>query len=139
MNVLNECRVCFETTDQNLMVSPCHCRGSMACIHLQCLKNCIEMSGQQKCGICGQNWLGIEILKKRKSFTDFLNEKRFQKFMFFFILFGISITILVLIMRYKLGSPDINWIWIILPYYFMYLLFILQISINLLILVGIQF
>ena len=75
MNVLNECRVCFETTDQNIMVSPCHCRGSMAFIHLQCFKNCIEISGEEKCDICGQNWIGIAIVKKGKGFKEFLEEE----------------------------------------------------------------
>ena len=126
MNVLNECRVCFETTDQNLMVSPCVCRGSMAYIHFQCLKNCIETSGQQKCGICGQNWLGIEFVKKRKSFIDFLKEEEFQKFDYYFALFAIITAILTLFIHYKLGSPNLYYVWITLPFYGLYLLTFLQ-------------
>ena len=98
MNVLNECRVCFETTDQNLMVSPCHCRGSMAYIHFQCLKSCIETSGEEKCGICGQNWLGIEIVKKMKSFTDFFDKNSGIEISFIYlILFSMCFTILLMI------------------------------------------
>ena len=40
------CRDCLSIEDHSVMVSPCDCRGSMAYIHLQCLKNCIEKSGQ---------------------------------------------------------------------------------------------
>src|ERR1700761_9510409 len=121
MNVFNECRVCFETTDHNLMVSPCDCRGSLAYIHFQCLKNCIERSGQQKCGICGQNWLGIEFVKKRKGFTDFLNEEKSMKFDFFYSLFAIINGIVTLVIHYKLGSPPLYYVWVTLPFYFMYL------------------
>ena len=120
MNVFNECRVCFETTDQNLMVSPCHCRGSMAYIHLQCLKNCIETSGQQKCGICEQNWLGIDFVKKRKGFMNFLDEESLI-FSFFYSIFAIIIAILSVISYYKMESPRIDLNWIILPHYFLYI------------------
>src|ERR1700761_3179353 len=102
MNVFNECRVCFETTDQNLIVSPCDCRGSMAYIHFQCLKNCIEKSGQQKCGICGQNWFGIEFVKKRKGFTDFLEEEKKYKIQFYLSLFSITTTLFIVLSIYIL-------------------------------------
>ena len=125
MNVLNECRVCFETTDQNLMVSPCVCRGSMAYIHFQCLKNCIETSGQQKCGICGQNWLGIEFVKKRNSFANFLKEQKSMKFDFFYSLFAIMLTILALILHTQFGSTRIEFNLISLAYYSTYSIVIL--------------
>ena len=108
MNVLNECRVCFETTDQNLMVSPCHCRGSMAFIHLQCLKNCIEISGEEKCGICGQNWMGIEFVKKRKGFADFLNEDESELITLILEISTILLSILLLIINHLIIEPKIE-------------------------------
>ena len=75
MNAPKECRICFETTNQQQMVSPCLCRGTMGYIHIQCLRKVIEFSSEGKCSICHKNWIGIKVIKERKSFFNYLHEQ----------------------------------------------------------------
>ena len=92
--LVNECRECHSSTELTQMLSPCNCVEERAYIHFHCLKDLIETSGQQKCGICGQNWLGIEIVKKRKSLTEFLGNGS-QIFEIFFPLFAAIFAIIL--------------------------------------------
>lgn len=50
------CRICFgsESTESNELIRPCKCSGSMAFIHLQCLKSWVDCKSQSKpeCEIC---------------------------------------------------------------------------------------
>ena len=68
------CRKCRLLPDSRQLIRVCNCVEKSAYIHSHCLKQLIETNGEEKCGICGQNWLGIEIVKKRKGFIDFFRE-----------------------------------------------------------------
>ena len=98
MNDQKECRICFETTNQKEMLSPCDCSGTMAYIHSHCLKNSIELNEEQNCHICDQNWRGITIQLKNKNFFDYIKEET-NLFLFYFslifvlYLFGFSFVI----------------------------------------------
>ena len=81
-NIPKECRICYETyeDDSNPLLSPCDCSGTMAYIHFQCLSKSIESNGEEICGICGQKWSGIQVMKKPKNFIEFLEENRILLF-----------------------------------------------------------
>ena len=100
----DNCRECQSSTDLSKLLSACNCMGERAYIHFHCLKGLIETSGEEKCGICGQNWLGIEFVKKRKGFTDFLreNSKMFLTFAKMFQLFSFSLSCLRFCPKFKL-------------------------------------
>ena len=120
MNGIKECRECRSITDSDQMVTPCDCPSKRAHIHYQCLRNLVELKGQQKCCFCGQNWSGIQIVKKRKGFTDFLEEKSI-KVEFFFALFGLMAAILSTIIFASIFEQNDKNIWIRLTKIFTYL------------------
>ena len=113
MNVPNECRVCFETTDQNQMISPCDCSGTMAHIHIQCLKNTIEKNGEEKCRICGQNWRGIKFVKKEKNFLTFITEKAIRPLIALIIIIFMIINEINLILSIIpiINHPDFEFLY----------------------------
>ena len=65
-----ECRICYSSDGQ--LLSPCLCSGTVAYIHYNCLKQCVEINGEIKCRICGQNWIGFEVIAIEKDFFDYL-------------------------------------------------------------------
>lgn len=49
------CRICLDNEDQNLMISPCRCNGSMQFVHTSCLNEWRSQSyNSDKCTICNQ-------------------------------------------------------------------------------------
>ncbi|XP_054153785.1 E3 ubiquitin-protein ligase MARCHF2-like [Oppia nitens] len=85
MDDMTECRICRLTDDdygnedkldENPVLSPCNCTGSMKKVHLRCLKSWIETSGSMICSVCGSQYtgLGMDIVRKGKSFIEFLNQ-----------------------------------------------------------------
>ena len=47
------CKICYlGNEDENSLLSPCLCKGSMEFVHEQCLEKWIQMSGSQGCGAC---------------------------------------------------------------------------------------
>ena len=63
-NLKPTCRICFLTNsdEENPLISPCKCSGSMKNIHYLCLKKCIE----------------IKIIKKSEQFYKFYTWKSFS-------------------------------------------------------------
>ena len=51
---IRECKFCLEQSEQDLMISPCNCIGSIKYVHIKCLdKYHIEYENKSdKCGIC---------------------------------------------------------------------------------------
>ncbi|OMJ82843.1 hypothetical protein SteCoe_16376 [Stentor coeruleus] len=62
------CRVCYES-GESVLVSPCHCSGSLKHIHEDCLKIWITMKykdiKEAKCEVCGYQYI-MDIKQKRK-------------------------------------------------------------------------
>lgn len=54
-----DCRYCFESNGN--LISPCDCSGSQLFVHIACIKEWMELSGQINCRICGSQFRGIEI------------------------------------------------------------------------------
>jgi hypothetical protein len=47
-----QCRICFDTEDQENLVSPCLCRGSAEYIHKECLERYIQHYPDGICRVC---------------------------------------------------------------------------------------
>lgn len=57
-----ECRICRERErEQEELISPCNCRGSIAYIHKRCLKRCIEITRKVRCSICRGSYRHVDI------------------------------------------------------------------------------
>jgi E3 ubiquitin-protein ligase DOA10 len=46
------CRICLDERDQDQMLTPCNCRGSVACIHDDCLQEYLTYYPDRMCRIC---------------------------------------------------------------------------------------
>ena len=67
---VKECRICFLNDGQ--LLSPCLCSGTIAHILHNCLKKCVEISGQTYCRICGHKWIGFEVIATEMDLWDYL-------------------------------------------------------------------
>ena len=101
MNVQKVCRICFETTNQNEMLSPCDCSGTMAYIHSNCLKNWIQTKNEVICDICKQKWRGVTIFTKNKNFIDYLKADPYPWYCVAIIIFISLLPISDIIFRTK--------------------------------------
>ena len=63
------CRYCFEPSGH--LISPCKCSGSQSYVHVNCMKEWIEKSSQEKCGICRTHVHGF---KSRKHILYYASE-----------------------------------------------------------------
>ena len=93
MDVQKECRICFETTNQNQMLSPCDCSGTMAYIHSYCLKKTIELNVEEICRICDQKWNGFTIVYKNNNFINYLKAEPCSCLFLVLILFVLLVAI----------------------------------------------
>ena len=46
------CRICQEGDDQEVLVSPCYCAGSLGLLHVSCLQKWLGASNKTNCEIC---------------------------------------------------------------------------------------
>nr|XP_022915020.1 E3 ubiquitin-protein ligase MARCH3-like [Onthophagus taurus] len=46
------CRICQTFSKQELLISPCNCKGSLAYVHLSCLEKWLNQAGRTYCEIC---------------------------------------------------------------------------------------
>lgn len=76
------CRFCqCEGSDDNKLVHPCKCRGSVKWVHEECLRNWLRQSHKIRCELCGYKYVfqrgyGDELAGKppRLSISDFLRD-----------------------------------------------------------------
>lgn len=97
-----ECRICKDD-EQNEMINPCNCRGSLEYIHYNCLKTWIETRGTVDCEVC-RSGFKVESRIVVKSFREYLNENRSQKRIGFVImsLFVVYSVVLVAVRMLEL-------------------------------------
>ena len=46
------CRICQEGDEQEVLVSPCYCAGTMGLLHISCLQKWLGCSNKTSCEIC---------------------------------------------------------------------------------------
>lgn len=51
-----ECRICYDNSSNEKLISPCKCTGSMKYIHKSCLDKCILYNKSNVCGICNETY-----------------------------------------------------------------------------------
>lgn len=49
---IESCRICQEASDHSPLVSPCKCSGSIQFVHIDCLEDWIDSTGDTVCEIC---------------------------------------------------------------------------------------
>jgi hypothetical protein len=69
-----ECRICYECHNQEEMMSPCICSGSLEFVHFSCLTSWIKIRGNDICSICKSQYIGIQYSKRESSFMQFIRE-----------------------------------------------------------------
>ncbi|KAL7055922.1 hypothetical protein AAHC03_022856 [Spirometra sp. Aus1] len=56
--VVFRCRICYEEgTDDEPLISPCHCRGTVGLLHKSCLEKWLQLSQTLKCELCGYAYI----------------------------------------------------------------------------------
>ena len=91
----NFCRICYEAERENdPLLMPCRCEGSMKYIHTSCLKKCIISSkkpiDESECEICKTKY-EIKITQSTEIDRAKLRQFVFQSIFFVIILIGIFI------------------------------------------------
>ena len=94
-NEQSQCRICLESQDRDLLITPCKCNGSMKYVHEQCLKLWILSSNpdinSSSCELCKQAFIIEFELSRKCSFENFTNEC-FNIFIFPLVIIIISIV-----------------------------------------------
>ena len=49
------CRICYSTSDEEPLITPCKCSGTMKYIHQSCLMTWLK-SGSKQCEICKESY-----------------------------------------------------------------------------------
>lgn len=55
------CRICLDVSEEDELMSPCDCRGSLQYVHFQCLKQSVMHLKSHRCGICKKKFHGLEV------------------------------------------------------------------------------
>ena len=80
------CRICYDTDkNNNNMIFPCKCKGTMKWVHLECLEKWIRISKKKICGSCKYNYKmkRISLYPKLEIFDNY----RVKKYISISILF----------------------------------------------------
>ena len=51
-----ECRICFETHNQETLISPCKCSGTSKYVHKECLDKWIVYKKNDICSVCQEKY-----------------------------------------------------------------------------------
>ena len=49
------CRICYSTSDEEPLITPCKCSGTMKYIHQSCLMTWLK-SGSKQCEVCKESY-----------------------------------------------------------------------------------
>ena len=52
-----QCRICYEGPNEQKLIQPCDCKGSVSFIHVSCFLKWMESREEKKCEICGKLFL----------------------------------------------------------------------------------
>lgn len=52
-----QCRVCYEGPNQQKLIQPCDCKGSVSSIHVSCFLKWMETRENKQCELCGKLFL----------------------------------------------------------------------------------
>ena len=62
------CRICQTNNSQEPLISPCHCKGSMAYVHLSCLERWLNQSSRNYCELCMYHFNAVQ--SRRYKFVE---------------------------------------------------------------------
>jgi E3 ubiquitin-protein ligase DOA10 len=49
-----QCRICYEGENDQNLIQPCCCKGSVSYVHVSCFLKWMETKEEKKCEICGK-------------------------------------------------------------------------------------
>lgn len=85
------CRICQDSKNDEQLISPCNCLGSMGLFHKSCLEVWLGHSRSTKCEICK---FEFKTERKKKSFKSWLKETNCRRERRYFIVDSICFSIL---------------------------------------------
>ncbi|RWS20345.1 E3 ubiquitin-protein ligase MARCH1-like isoform X2 [Leptotrombidium deliense] len=59
MAELKKCRICFTEEQQEEMIAPCGCKGSIKYVHKDCLTSWVTSSRKIRCALCSRTYEGV--------------------------------------------------------------------------------
>lgn len=94
------CRICLEDGE---LISPCHCTGTTAHVHEECLVRWLNMSGRTDCEICKFRYLFEEVEVRKCVLCPKWSCGSSMGFMFAFLLLSVPVTTMIS----DLGAEDV--------------------------------
>ena len=105
------CRICYSGSDDEPLISPCDCMGSIAHIHNSCLREWLKHSKKYGdgaiCEICGSRYMGINVNNEEFNIVKFVAESVFICWCIFFN----YITFIILSLFYQYFTMTIYELW----------------------------
>ena len=69
--VVEECRICKDTTTGEPLIKPCLCSGTIGFVHLSCLSQWMQLKKEEKCRICSSKF-DVQYVKIGHNFFKYL-------------------------------------------------------------------
>lgn len=110
-----KCRICLQgikRTESDPFVQPCHCKGTQASVHFNCLTEWIESSQSDQCSICTAQYTGVRVERKAPGLVAFL-KYRGNIEVSFSIGTMLLVLVSVLIICGNLLRPHVAIVWIV--------------------------
>lgn len=57
------CRICHTGASRERLISPCHCKGSLAYVHLSCLERWLNQAGRSDCELCMYKYEAVSTMR----------------------------------------------------------------------------
>lgn len=87
-----QCKICYEIeNNDNKLINPCKCKGTIKWIHDKCLKEWININKEKGCSICKYEYKTIKTCNYPKLIS--LSENKNIKIVSIFIMFTLIIII----------------------------------------------
>lgn len=63
IDIKEMCKICYEYDNQEKLITPCLCKGSVKFVHDSCVKEWIKFSGKRICTECNSEY---DFIRKNK-------------------------------------------------------------------------
>ena len=52
----NDCWICYDSTHDHDLISPCMCKGDVAFVHHECLRRWLQTEETKHCSVCNYKY-----------------------------------------------------------------------------------
>lgn len=94
-NLLEVCRICLQSQQFGELIEPCHCSGTMAKVHKDCLETWLSRRNLKRCEICSFEFK-VKIVPKYQPFEMFrrwTKKESFRNIWFCIIFIGLIVPL----------------------------------------------